>query len=290
MKRSLKIFAIAFFYIQSLYGFDSFAQKENSTAWSDLRYEDLHTFKTKKTYRKDPWTWGYSSKFAERFRLPTQWIEPEIKGILAVAFRIKDLNQEGQACGIGGKEDKCWPNMTCQFEIYYENQINLPWIDGSPDRDNFDWDMSSRSFLGREAISGWIERYGKGDLGSNLVYQQPINIGLSDSMGQYHESKRKIFFYEKRLLPDIGLISFEAGHGCPAYQFQEGALSIYFFDSYENQKKTKGVSIDRLKSMGLAYVAVLPAGYVKRINLAAKIGQTTNDEIINRSILDFKNK
>lgn len=35
-------------------------------------YEDHYTFKHGKPYILDPWTWGYSKEFADRFRMPKQ--------------------------------------------------------------------------------------------------------------------------------------------------------------------------------------------------------------------------
>ena len=41
--------------------------------------------------------------FAERFDMPKQWIEPELKGILAVAFRMNKVGND--TCGLGGRAD-----------------------------------------------------------------------------------------------------------------------------------------------------------------------------------------
>jgi hypothetical protein len=57
----------------------------------EWRYEDSYTFKYGATFTKDPWTWGYTKEFAQRFRMPEKWIEPEMKGILAIAFRVTAL-------------------------------------------------------------------------------------------------------------------------------------------------------------------------------------------------------
>jgi len=51
-------------------------------------YEDHYTFKHREVYVADPFVWGYSKEFAERFKMPKQWIEPGLKGALAVAWRM----------------------------------------------------------------------------------------------------------------------------------------------------------------------------------------------------------
>ena len=73
----------------------------------EWRYEDSYTFKYGTTFTKDPWTWGYTKEFAQRFRMPEKWIEPEMKGILAIAFRVTEVGQR-VTCGLGGREDNCW--------------------------------------------------------------------------------------------------------------------------------------------------------------------------------------
>ncbi|MBF0615122.1 MAG: hypothetical protein HQL92_08210 [Magnetococcales bacterium] len=50
-------------------------------------YEDEFTFKHGKVFYDDPFFWVVSSVFAERFGMPKSWIDPELKGALAIAWR-----------------------------------------------------------------------------------------------------------------------------------------------------------------------------------------------------------
>ena len=65
----------------SVFAHHVLAQQPEPPPIEQLRYEDLYTFKYGKSFTKDPWTWGYTKEFSERFRMPEQWIEPEMKGI-----------------------------------------------------------------------------------------------------------------------------------------------------------------------------------------------------------------
>ena len=125
----------AFLLFLLLWQLSAWSQRPEPPPIEQLRYEDLYTFKYGKSFTKDPWTWGYTKEFAERFRMPEKWIEPEMKGILAVAFRVSDVGQAA-TCGLGGREDNCWPQVICQFDIYYDNRIKLPWITEATVRDN----------------------------------------------------------------------------------------------------------------------------------------------------------
>lgn len=109
------------------------------------RYEDRYTFKHGKPYILDPWTWSYTKEFAERFRMPEQWIESELKGALAVAWRMTTIGDT--TCGLGKKEDNCWKPLNCQLDVYYDNKIELPWVRPEVVLDNRMQGLSSSRFL-----------------------------------------------------------------------------------------------------------------------------------------------
>jgi hypothetical protein len=108
-------------------------------------YEDHYTFKHGKPYILDPWTWGYTKEFADRFRMPKQWIEPGLKGALAVAFRMTTIGNT--MCGYGKKEDSCWKPLNCQLDVYYDNKLPIPWVKPEITKDNRMQGLSSGRFL-----------------------------------------------------------------------------------------------------------------------------------------------
>ena len=108
-------------------------------------YEDRYTFKHGKPYILDPWTWGYTKEFAERFRMPKKWIEPELKGALAMAFRMTTVGNI--MCGYGGKEDSCWKPLNCQMDVYFDNKIKLPWVKPEIAKENNMQGLTSSRFL-----------------------------------------------------------------------------------------------------------------------------------------------
>jgi hypothetical protein len=40
------------------------------------------------TYTKDIHVWVYTSKFAKRFGMPQEWVDDELKGAEALAYRL----------------------------------------------------------------------------------------------------------------------------------------------------------------------------------------------------------
>lgn len=115
--------------------------------YEERGYDYAFTFKYGQSYTRDPWVWGYTQEFAERFDMPKQWIEPELKGILAVAFRMNKVGND--TCGLGGRAENCWPHLECQMDIYYDTAIDhkLPWNRPDIMQDFFMSGVSSQQFV-----------------------------------------------------------------------------------------------------------------------------------------------
>lgn len=92
-------------------------------------WEQKHTFaglERKGPFGKDPHIWVYTAEFAKRFGMPEKWIDPDLKGIEAAAWKKVPLAYE--VCGWGGKEDACGRDETCDMEVYVDKTKNpLPW-------------------------------------------------------------------------------------------------------------------------------------------------------------------
>jgi hypothetical protein len=48
--------------------------------------------------KKDTHVWVYTSAFAKRFGMPQEWVDDELKGAEALAYRL-DLDVYGTKCG-----------------------------------------------------------------------------------------------------------------------------------------------------------------------------------------------
>ena len=83
--------------------------------------------------------------------MPEKWIEPDLKGALAMAFRMVDLNI--LSCGFGGSADSCWPRTTCQMDMYYDTAIDLPW--NKPFLRDNEWHSVAPGFLHRQNYQKW---------------------------------------------------------------------------------------------------------------------------------------
>ena len=280
----------AFLLFLLLWQLSAWSQRPEPPPIEQLRYEDLYTFKYGKSFTKDPWTWGYTKEFAERFRMPEKWIEPEMKGILAVAFRVSDVGQAA-TCGLGGREDNCWPQVICQFDIYYDNRIKLPWIAEIGVRDNLLNGISSRAFAWQRPSEQAI-RYNANPIWPNRgpnSTEKGINlmrVGFDNAEGQYRQFPIGFTYYDREFLPDVGLIGINAG-SC-TYPYSKGAHWFDFFVNKEAQEKSKTLQRSQLKSIGLIHEALVPEPFMKRVNAAREAGQKANEQVMNRLIREFQ--
>ena len=80
----------------------------------------------KGTYQKDNHVWVYTSEFAKRFGMPEKWIDDELEGAEALAYRI-DLDLYGVKCGYFGEQETCFPSKACIMDMYIDDSTNLPW-------------------------------------------------------------------------------------------------------------------------------------------------------------------
>jgi len=96
-------------------------------------YEQRYVTPTKKgVFHKDRNIWVYTSSFAKRFGMPTQWIDDSLTGAEAIAYRTKFT--DGLSCGFFGDPNACVADFECAFDIYLtdEDSANLPWKTDQP--------------------------------------------------------------------------------------------------------------------------------------------------------------
>ena len=259
------------------------AQRPEPPPVEERRYEDAFTFKYGKAFSKDPWTWGYTKEFAQRFRMPEKWIEPEMKGILAIAFRVTDVGQSVH-CGLGGREDNCWPTVICQFDIYYDNSIQLPWVKEAVTRDSFlTIPISSASYT-HDAYGRIRERY-KTDRGG----PKPLRIGVTSLDRKAWHFPANIYYYDRDFAAGVGLISIDCEH--PLSQpFKKGDYWFGVFNNKESQEKSENLPRSQLESIGLAHEALIPQSFMQRVEAVRQRDTQAQAQITNRLIREFQQR
>jgi hypothetical protein len=184
-------------------------EENQERTWQDRvfngRYEDFTTNKHGGTFFAGPFVWSYTQEFADKFRMPQEWVDPGLKGAMAVAWRISTIGQ--QSCGLGGDAKHCWPVLTCLMDIYFDSNAPLPWRYEEPRRENFMRGISSTDYLPRLSENSPAMRYQFGEvkgpplLNSGLEYLSGSQIGWGASPGYFDRQVEQVFHWLVSLEP-----------------------------------------------------------------------------------------
>ena len=193
-------------------------------------YEDLNTNKTQQFYYKDPFIWTLSQEFADKFAMPQEWVDPALKGALALAWRTTNIGQT--MCGHGGNPNACWPAFTCQLDVYVDNKAPIPWH--TADTQDFDWrGLSSYSYLPYR----WPESRQTKNL-EEPVESRPKPVYALRHDGSYVNVGDLVFF-DRQFAPGISLLSFK--DACPSMsKYLKEQTSRIGFVSRQALKESRG--------------------------------------------------
>ena len=107
-------------------------------------YAELFLPEGEDTKYQDDHVWAYSADFAQRYNLPAQWIDPQLQGAEAVAYRV-DWDNLGTKCGYFSNLENCRPAPACIVDIYMHSTTNLPW--NSPTRHDSRYGHKTKTFM-----------------------------------------------------------------------------------------------------------------------------------------------
>lgn len=216
---SLRIFAawIASFSIFTCAYAQEGAESEGLKYYDEPKtWEQRFTFKGQSRpgpYEKDPNVWVYTEKFANRFGMPKQWVDPNLKGIEAAAWRR--VHTGVTTCGWAGKEDACKEEYRCYLDVYIdEREHPLPW---ATDR-MVDWHEDYTSLRWLASQSGERHRSLSSFFGQNMRYggvTRPPFIDVKTKQEVFYfatanpQSKgvpHRMFGYERSAYPGLTLL------------------------------------------------------------------------------------
>jgi hypothetical protein len=202
-------------------------------------YDDEFTFKHRQIFEKDPFVWAVSREFAERFGMPEAWIDPGLKGALAVAWRTTNIGQE--ACGYGRNPDACWPPFTCQMDIYVDSSAPIPWRFDQP-RHDFMWaGVRSLDYVPRRLPAPARSRY---NFAPNKVDGSKgwpfYTTAFSSKSSPYHAggSGISLTYFDRDYAPGVTLLGFR--NGCPDPRVKKDVIFRFF--SAEEQERKQGLA------------------------------------------------
>lgn len=246
-------------------------------SWEDRVFRSTHdenyTFQNRGTYVLDPYIWAYTKEFAERFRMPEEWIEPDLKGAYAVAWRMTTIGEI--MCGHGGKADNCWKPLNCQMDVYYDNRIDLHWNYPEVIRDNLMNGLSSGRFLGVTPTSRKRRYAEKMILGSG---------GGGLRFGKYSQGGSQLALFDREYEPGVGLISWIGSGVCPEYTGTE-KVRMQFVNPDDFQQYRHGRLAE--KEIRLIHAIEFPQHFLQRANAAYTAQNKPNEDVMNNLIRGF---
>ena len=235
-------------------------------------YEDRYTFKHGKPYILDPWTWGYTKEFADRFKMPKQWIEPGLKGALAVAFRMTTIGNT--MCGYGKKEDSCWKPLNCQLDVYYDNKLPIPWVKPEITKDNRMQGLSSGRFLEtppKELPKGLPTGAG-GPVGGAGIRSGKYNVG------------GYLLYFDRNFQEGVGLIS--STGVCPSKDWTNLPDVHMEFPNVEDLTKN-GQGKLKQEDIRIEHRIDFPKSLLQRMNAIYEAQNKPNDAVMDGLLKGF---
>ena len=90
-------------------------------------YEEVFTEKAGRAYSEDINVWVYTSEFAKRFAMPKEWVDDDLKGAYALAFRVETRSNRTKFPHKG--PNVSIPNRDCILDVYVDKKVPIPWVD-----------------------------------------------------------------------------------------------------------------------------------------------------------------
>ena len=127
----------------------TFKEQQEEEAKRPMNWQTRFTFEGQirpGPYSVDPHIWVYTKEFAERFGMPMEWVDSNLKGVEAAAWRKTKTGYV--TCGWGGKKDACKEEDAAVLELYFDsNKVKLPWAPWSEEFQHLSdrlWGTSTR--------------------------------------------------------------------------------------------------------------------------------------------------
>jgi len=79
----------------------------------------------KTRFTQDPYLWVVTPEFAKRFCMPEEFVSEDLKGAEAVAFSLKQNNDE-VGCGWANNDKACIGEIVLRFDVYLKSDTQLP--------------------------------------------------------------------------------------------------------------------------------------------------------------------
>jgi hypothetical protein len=180
----------------------------------------------KRAFTADPYIWFTTKEFAERFCMPSSFIDPQLKGALAIAVRLIPNPLHGACRRVSLGEVTCNIPEQLMFEVYFDNKTSdIPKAD--PAVDYYSGWLANSSELFNHASWRWDQRRLKNfkdNLGERPAFNPNGPEGIRDTWtnffwltrrGDWASGGAELIenYYRANWMPGIDVIRLNYGQG-----------------------------------------------------------------------------
>jgi hypothetical protein len=182
-------------------------------------------------------------------------------------------------CGLTGREDSCWPPLKCQLDVYYDNQVALPWVREDIVRDVLLSGISSQDFLTDISEPKGISRYRPAN---SKGIPRVLSSGGEIQVGKFHSGSASVAYFDRDYRTGVGMIGWIGLGVCPQ---PIGTGHMYFYDS----ETSKRISLGQIKPDDAKPVHTIefPESFMRRANAVYQAQDKPNGEVARRLIEQF---
>ena len=208
-------------------------------AHAERTAQNYHTRFTNPTgglHLKDTNVWVYTTAFARRFGMPTEWIDDTLKGAAAVAYRVEWESM--QQCGFFSDPNNCRPIESCVLDVYLSDADSgkLPWKNDYPQ--GFISFTSAHFLVPQDPrdSSSWDRKKGRTD----LYRRRPGLDSLSWVSGPTREGKifsassdgAHMRAYDREQIPGLDFLQLSVDCNFPT---QKEKVRLFFQEKYPTE-------------------------------------------------------
>ena len=198
---------------------------------------------------EDPYVWVYTPEFAERFGMDKAYMDSDMKGIYAAAFRVEDVPIPIKF--LAGNPKNSMPRRHCLLDVFLPDDSPLPWADRQ--EVNFWNGMDSLRFLVTQYPEyPWRKWETIGIPLAGVKSRRPM-IFIRWGSRETDLKSVNIYRYARRIFYGIDYISFYTGCAPP----RDDAAVIEFLED--------APWVSGFEYKEVAYRARLPKGFMERV-------------------------
>ncbi|MDD4855790.1 MAG: hypothetical protein PHQ22_08370 [Sulfuricurvum sp.] len=243
----------------------------------------------RKNFSNDKYIWVVTLEFAKRFCMPPEFVDEELKGAEAIAFKMSTRTGLIDRCAIIDGKKECAGDKELRFDIFLRSDLNLPaanpevkFFDGS--WDNAGWHIASGRNNER-ATRG--QRYRKGEyqlppgkmphFGNPYVHPDWGNIfgllGVTKEKKGWPIALLLEWRYEAEWAEGLDLLTLQSNSNGEFNHPRMEALGIDQYVITEDIRKDSRKDSERQVPEDYAHTIWLPKAFYEKVKAAATVGR-----------------